>query len=270
MDINRQTYEEYFLLYTDGELSVDEKIAVENFVSDNPDLRHEFLLMQQTVFTPDENEVFENKESLYRREERRIVPFPWFRLAAAAVLICMFSVIGWVFLSNKKDATTVEKVASARPAPGKQQSLQTVEPSVSTVNTDSPARIADALVEKAATPATTPVLHTPRKNRQPVRPPVTEKITPAEITSPPLNNKADITETDLPKEDIAVPVAPRTLQEENDEPQVHTAVNNPVEYASNENDNTIYFANTSLPKKTKLRGVFRKASRIFDKVTSFQ
>ena len=36
MHINRQTYEEFFLLYADGELNGTERKAVEDFVKENP------------------------------------------------------------------------------------------------------------------------------------------------------------------------------------------------------------------------------------------
>ena len=68
MQISRQSYVEFFLLYTDGELGADEKRAVEAFVKENPDLEEELVMMQQTVFTPDDSIVFEDKEQLYRKE----------------------------------------------------------------------------------------------------------------------------------------------------------------------------------------------------------
>ena len=53
MEINRNNYEEYFLLYADNELSPTEKKVVEIFVQENIDLKEEFLMIQLTVNCPD-------------------------------------------------------------------------------------------------------------------------------------------------------------------------------------------------------------------------
>jgi len=67
--INRNNYEEYLLLYIDGELSPSEKAEVEAFLQTNPDLQEELALLQQTVLQPEENIAFNEKELLYRKEE---------------------------------------------------------------------------------------------------------------------------------------------------------------------------------------------------------
>jgi hypothetical protein len=64
--INRDNYEEYFLLYTDNELSVAERIAVEEFVKENPDLRGELIMMQQLKLKPEQNIFFVDKDILFR------------------------------------------------------------------------------------------------------------------------------------------------------------------------------------------------------------
>lgn len=69
MNINRDNYEEYFLLYADKELSEDEKNLVEMFVQQNPDLEEEFIMLQQSVLKPDNSIALEDKSSLFRKEE---------------------------------------------------------------------------------------------------------------------------------------------------------------------------------------------------------
>ena len=67
MNINRNNYEEYFLLYTDNELSAAEKHAVEEFIRQNPDLQKEFTMLQQSTFSADDTIIFRNKEVLMQR-----------------------------------------------------------------------------------------------------------------------------------------------------------------------------------------------------------
>jgi anti-sigma factor RsiW len=79
-------YEEYFLSYIDGELDEDARRSVEEFVRRHPSRRPELQRLQQTVSVPDPAIVFENKEILYKKErDRRVVLLPW-RIAAAALV----------------------------------------------------------------------------------------------------------------------------------------------------------------------------------------
>ncbi len=50
MNINKNNYEEFFLCYADGELSAADRLAVEKFVAQNPDLEQEFSLTLASVF----------------------------------------------------------------------------------------------------------------------------------------------------------------------------------------------------------------------------
>lgn len=71
MNINRHNYEEFFLLYTDRELTPAERMAVEQFVQENPDLADEFVALQQTTLPADEN-ILMDKSVLYRHAEEEI------------------------------------------------------------------------------------------------------------------------------------------------------------------------------------------------------
>lgn len=53
MDISRDNYEEYFLLYADNELTDSEKAAVLMFVRNNKDLEEEFRMIHYTIAKPD-------------------------------------------------------------------------------------------------------------------------------------------------------------------------------------------------------------------------
>jgi anti-sigma factor RsiW len=66
MSINRQNYEEYFILYLDNELGSQERRMVEAFVELHPDLKEELDLLVQFKLTPDNTIVFDGKEELMK------------------------------------------------------------------------------------------------------------------------------------------------------------------------------------------------------------
>jgi hypothetical protein len=68
MRIDRHNYEEYFLLYIDNELTVEQMKQVELFVRDNPHLEEELLMLQQSRLIPDESIVFNDKHLLMKEE----------------------------------------------------------------------------------------------------------------------------------------------------------------------------------------------------------
>lgn len=72
MEINRDNYEEYFLLYADNELTDYEKIEVLKFIRANKDLEDEFKMIQDTVCKP-ETVVMENKASLLKANESDLI-----------------------------------------------------------------------------------------------------------------------------------------------------------------------------------------------------
>ena len=73
--MDRQNYEEYFLLYLDGELDEARCAEVETFIQHYPELGEELSLLKQSVITADETIVFENKASLYKEEKYRAFVF---------------------------------------------------------------------------------------------------------------------------------------------------------------------------------------------------
>lgn len=66
MNITRQNYEEWLLLYVDNELSLAERIIVDDFLASNPDLQQELEMLQQSTFQPEEDIVFFNKAVLLK------------------------------------------------------------------------------------------------------------------------------------------------------------------------------------------------------------
>jgi hypothetical protein len=110
--LSMSSYETYFLLYVDNELTAKEKEEVELFVLQHPQLQAEFMLLKQTKLEP-ETIVFANKELLYRKEEKEkpVIYMQWKRIAIAAALIgLIFSL--WMIVPNKSTNESTQTLAS--------------------------------------------------------------------------------------------------------------------------------------------------------------
>ena len=123
MEINRNNYETFFLLYLDRELNPSEMSEVERFVNENADLENEFSLLRKTILVPAQT-VFDQKELLFRKEDkRRVIPIYWTRIAAAVAVLVLG---GWLITTqlvrqqvsgiagsdSKKNVVPIEKKSS--------------------------------------------------------------------------------------------------------------------------------------------------------------
>jgi hypothetical protein len=66
MKLNRNNYEEYFILYLDNELDSESRREVEAFAQENPDLKAELDMLLQSKLTPEADISFADKDSLMR------------------------------------------------------------------------------------------------------------------------------------------------------------------------------------------------------------
>jgi hypothetical protein len=69
MKLDRNNYEEYFLMYADGELAQADRQLVENFVKLHPDLGDELDMLLEAVLDIDANITMPNKNLLYKNIE---------------------------------------------------------------------------------------------------------------------------------------------------------------------------------------------------------
>jgi hypothetical protein len=79
--------QENLLLYADDELNTADKNTVEVLLATDEKAMTEWNILQQIKLEPDTSVVFEDKQSLYRKEAGRVVTIKWWRVAAAAVLL---------------------------------------------------------------------------------------------------------------------------------------------------------------------------------------
>lgn len=120
MNLTRHNYEEYFLRYVDGELGADERLVVEAFLEEHPDLFEEMDSLQMTVLPQDEVFAFD-KNLLYRYtpEERpaRVIPLARkrFSVAAAVAIALATSAMLWIARERGFLHTGGPTIAQTRP-----------------------------------------------------------------------------------------------------------------------------------------------------------
>ena len=73
MHINRHNYEAFFLLYVDNELQPEDRLSVEQFVLQNPDLKNELDRLQLSVLGAEEI-LFEDKNLLFKKKKASLPP----------------------------------------------------------------------------------------------------------------------------------------------------------------------------------------------------
>ncbi|HEY4062514.1 MAG TPA: hypothetical protein VGM30_11460 [Puia sp.] len=283
--ITRDNYEEFFLLYVDNELSATDRQLVERFVAGNPDLEEEWeallqcrvepeqfifpgkeeLMMKEEeawperIFEPDLSIVFPDKESLYRHtKDRRIVFYPWWRIAAAAVLV-LIAAGGYFFLSVKKDTSPVTPATAAALYPTentvKKQQEAKPAPIIKTIKKKTEEIVARTAVKEKA--PETRVVEPTTLPQQINRPEEEQAIAAAD----PQKINVGIARAEKTTEEATKPVTPpeEVISKENSSFASQALLNNSTAV------NDEYGTETTPQKKNKLRGIFRRVSRAFEK-----
>ena len=271
--INEINAEENFLLYADEELNPAMKVQVVQFLETHPQHRANFELIQQTKLQADASIVFPDKSTLYRKEkDDKVVPFVWWKMMAAAVVLLAIGIATWFLLLNNDTPKEIVKTTPemiTTPVE-KEQTPDVVAKSVKesgqppvSIQPSTPPN-SGAIPLKSSASAVTP-----KKNVEVIR-----KKSGNESNIP---QEQDVSRIDvIAKVDETIPV-----ETPNTDPLIHLpAQTTPVAslvntvtaeselYTEADQDNDIlYVANTTVNKKNKLRGIFRKASRFIEKAT---
>jgi len=274
--INETNFEEYFVLYTDDELSIEEKDMVEQFVYRNARYRADFELMQQATLQVDRNILFPDKSILYRTEkmEEKAIVLPWWKIAAAAIVFIFLSGLGWYMVS--KDNTTpavvtvtpnkrTELPLTSQPKQEKESIVQT-KPEATEVLTPETVHVVAAKKQD-----TTTIIRQPKKQE------------PQQLLT---NRKEDDKNIDGRNIRLATTVTPErrhikiremetsgALALQNNKKHIVDQVvgnveENPYGYLASTDE--IEILNTTISKKNKLRGIFRKVSRVVEKTTNIE
>jgi uncharacterized membrane-anchored protein YhcB (DUF1043 family) len=110
--INESNCMDWLLLYVDNELNATEQNAVEAFVQLNPHYAEELSFLQSTKLSIEDQLAYGDKSDLLRKEkDDRVIPFPWWRIAAAAILIGLL--FGAYFLRNQNASNEQQTIANA-------------------------------------------------------------------------------------------------------------------------------------------------------------
>lgn len=129
MTINKFNYESYAMDYLEGTLSPELKTEMEAFLKANPNIKAELaILADYPVFVPDESIVFEDKESLLKREENRLgLQITWFKPLLAAASIALLLITYRIGYKNGQIIESKEQLVHTPIQPSMNKSRKTEE-----------------------------------------------------------------------------------------------------------------------------------------------
>ncbi|MGB8193019.1 MAG: hypothetical protein WCF67_13910 [Chitinophagaceae bacterium] len=277
--INETNYEEFFLLYVDNELDPVLRRQVESFAAGKPSFRQELNLLLQTKVEPEHAVVFPDKSLLYREPEadRKPVIILWWRVVAVAAMLLLALGIFW--LTNRKAANDENRVAgkTEQQQPGNKTTITPADQNTAGQPEEKvqPKDVAgdQQLANKQDKIITQPKIKTARDNDEPVQTHrnvanLNKRQEPVEVIDRAVIT-ADLTNiaSNTPDKNISTVL-------ETARPNNVTAIGQTVSYTPDEpttpyeENNKLYFANTSVNKKSKLRGFFRKVTRVIEKTAN--
>ena len=198
--INLSNYEDWFLLYADGELTVAEQEAVLEFVKLNPSLQEEFDLiikmrfqseteikladhstltaeyfneLENTYcFEPDLTIQFPDKEKLYKRTAAPIISVFKFAAVAASTIVTA-GLIWWFVSTNSVDQNLVKTEVNVTP---EINSIEPINNLPQTDNTNSSVSKVNATNQVAFVVDRKPVAGEGNEQKNIVEPPVEEGV----------------------------------------------------------------------------------------------
>ncbi len=271
--INQSNYEEFFLLYLDNELNDEDKIAVEKFADKHPLLWHEMMLLQKARIEPDHSIVYAGKEKLHRKEERKIIFLPWQRIAAAAVILLIAGTVVFKYMAQKTDntvATGNQKIKPDSTIVKKNDQLPVTSLQVDTLQNRNTATTQSRIDNKVAqTKKVTPASKNIAVKKMPIENETLEQgkqISPVVVKNENIDT-ADQINTDkinIPTDAVATIKDAEKQTDTNQQTQSVTRLASFTDQPEPESTNVLAFST----KKNKMRGIFRKVSRVFEKTTN--
>ena len=273
--VNETNYEEYFVLYGDDELDNEQKDIVEQFVYRNSQYQAEFELIQQVKFQAERHIVFPDKDMLYRteEEEENVFVFRWWKIVAAAIFLIFLTGLGWMITLKEKSAPATSKITP-------QKKIQQPEVQVQVPKQENTTQAKTETPDLIVSENKKPVRINDRPSSNFVRKEDDRSI-PQLLTEIEKDNKnvggrniqvGTIVSIERPEVKREKMETTATISLQNDKKVVDEAVEPAVmnEYAYTTSNEEIEILNTTVSKKNKLRGLFRKVTRVVEKTTSIE
>lgn len=108
-EIELDSLQENMLMQLDGELDAASSKKLQLAIQSDANLEKEWGIWQQTKLNPNEQVVFNDKQSLYRKEEGRVVSISYWRIAVAAAVL-LFGLFVGINYFKKQETAHVEFV----------------------------------------------------------------------------------------------------------------------------------------------------------------
>ncbi|MES1218288.1 MAG: hypothetical protein ABUT20_22470 [Bacteroidota bacterium] len=294
--ITINNYEEYLVAYIDNELKPAERKEFEKFAAQHPSVKEELSVFLQAKLQPEEEIVFVHKEILYRKEEKvRVVSMQWWKIAVAAAVILAAGITTFTVFTRNTTVTPVDvaktetkkndqqKNTAAKPDTDvnkeKQNIPVVIEKSDNTIasvkttkeeNKTAPSKKAneEKINKKTVTPETIVNNDVIAKTHAPVK--SADAINNDKKIIPVTDDKKEVT---IPNNTVALNNNNSPVKENNNSSTVTNNSNKPSDDKETAYDKTIdsgavFASNNDDGKNKKLRGFFRKATRVFEKRTN--
>ncbi len=292
--IDLSNYEEYLISYIDNELNNGERIAFFNFAMQHPQVMEQLAIYEQTKLQPDTGIIYANKQDLYRKEEKvRVITMQWWKIAVAAAVLLAAGVttikmynnnktvvpppVASATKSNTEKKNTIEKadktIKREQNNPGEEKAAQNntsnIAASTDRKKNEKAIDARNANKQKAQPKSSAPGIKESNEsiavntktsaNGNEANTGNTNTIDPAtERSVEPVKTNEVAINTSSAKENINT----RAVTPATDEPLNIKEINQ-----DNSPNNPVY-ASYDEGKNKKLRGFFRKASRVFERRTN--
>jgi hypothetical protein len=295
--INAGNIEEFQVLSIDNELTNEEQKALDSFHKDHPEAASNFEWLKKTRL-PVEEIAFPDKSSLYRTEKKpaSIISITWIRYAAAAAVILL---AGLFWINNNNDVIPGEQQAQVKIDSEKERKIErdgdtNVLAQTNINDTDSGSLTGNSTnietpageqvsgpVQVAATPvkatqAKKAIVITAANNDQKVSPKVSGRPAkePMAIVEDQLIAAVEKNETKIRTEDLHLQKTSESPANTTPYVQPAVAMNVKTNYAADalsgiHDDDDVEMGTEGEGKQRRgLRGIVRKANRIYNKVTN--
>ena len=295
--ITMNNYEEWLVAYLDNELVPADRMKFERFADVHPSVKEELSIFQQTKLQPEADIIFENKQVLYRGEEKvRVISIQWWKVAVAAAIILTIGVTTYTVLNRDTKIPAGVAASGNNPVNSKQNGptksdtdIEKEERNLPVVSENNDAvastkkaddKVEPIGVQKNGNENLQKKIPRSAINRNDVIAKTSDPVKPIDVTDNKKsietriieNTVADTKEIDPSKNTVAVNnnkvdkqnISNSTVTNNTDKPYD----NKETAQETTTDNGAVFASNNEEGKNKKFRGFFRKATRVFEKRTN--